>query len=71
MSVASMRVELLELLAVLFPEKRWRKRVAASRVADFTIKKLPDAVKARPSRGRPYAGRALHLATAINVRLHR
>jgi hypothetical protein len=71
MSVASMRVELLELLAVLFPEKRWRKRVAARRIADYTIKNLPDAIRARPNRGRPHAGRAMHLATAINIRLHR
>jgi hypothetical protein len=71
MSVASMRVELIDLLSVLFPDKTWPKRVAAREVAEWTIETLPRAIEAWPDRGRPHAQRALHLAEVIRQRSRR
>jgi hypothetical protein len=57
-----MRRELLEVLSLLFPTKKWATLVSGRELAEFTIEKLPDyAIEER-------AQRALELAHELKGR---
>jgi hypothetical protein len=62
MSVPSMRIELLDILAALFPEVTWRTRVPAREIAEFAISELSDHTSVQ------HGQRALGLAYAIRKR---
>jgi hypothetical protein len=71
-STQTLRAELLDQLALLFPERTWPSRVLAGVVADFAVANLSQsAVRRLSAADRVTALRALHLAETIIRRARR